>query len=359
MKEIRVNLGERSYPIHIGFGSLNQLGTLIAERLDRNVPAIVITDENVARFYLEPAEASLRAAGFDPLNYIIHPGESSKTLETVSKVYDFLIRHRVPRGGVIIGLGGGVVGDIAAFVASTYKRGIPYVAVPTSLLAQVDSSVGGKTGVNHLGQKNVVGTFCQPRLVLIDVANLATLQDRQMLAGMAEVVKYGVVFDEDFFSYLEANYQSILQHRPEALLHIVAKCCQMKADVVAQDELDEARRHLLNYGHTVAHALEASTMFEDLLHGEAVSIGMIAAAKVSHALGRCPDNDVTRQETLLRRIGLPTTLDREFLPHLVDHLYADKKRITNTIRFVICEGIGAASVWPVTPEELAQRIASL
>lgn len=356
MLKIDVELGDRSYPIHIGFGSLTELGGHLADRFEPDVPVCLISDENVAAFYLDMVEACVRAAGFKCLSFVMKPGEASKNLQTASEIYDFLIVNKVPRGGVIVGLGGGVVGDIAAFVASTYKRGVPYVAVPTSLLSQVDSSVGGKTGVDHRGEKNIVGTFCQPRLVLIDAANLATLPNREMIAGMAEVVKYAVVFDRNYFTFVEENREEILNRHPDPLLQVVSGCCRMKAEVVTQDEFDEGKRHVLNFGHTLAHALEGSTTFRDYLHGEAVSVGMVVAAKVSCKLGRCSEGDAQRLERLLKKIGLPTTLDPSFLPELLEHLYADKKRVADKIRFVVCEGIGSAGVCPITPEDLVKVI---
>jgi len=359
MTRIDVNLGGRAYPIIIEAGSFNQIGELLLERFKPDAPAVVISDENVARIYLDTIEGILHEAGFRAWSHIIRPGEASKRLETAAEAYDFLIERKTPRGGIIVGLGGGVVGDIASFIASTYKRGVPYVAVPTTLLAQVDSSVGGKTGLHHRGEKNVVGTFYQPQFVLINTDCLSTLPRRELLAGMAEVVKQGAIKDSVFFAYLEKNYREILNLKQEFLLKTVGDCCQLKADVVAEDECDERARHVLNYGHTIAHALEGLTGFRQFMHGEAVSIGMVAAAKVSHAIGRCTDEDLRRQERLLRSIGLPTKLDKSFIPRLLDHLYADKKRVGDRIQFVVCTGIGSADIWPVTPEKLVEILSAI
>jgi len=359
VRTIDVNLGNRSYPIILDAGSLGQIGDFLRERFEADAPVVVITDENVARIYADSVECAIADAGFDVLIHVIEPGEASKRLETVSRIYDFLIKHRTPRAGIIVALGGGVVGDVASFVASTYKRGVPYVAVPTSLLAHVDSSVGGKTGVHHGGEKNVIGTFYQPRLVLIDIDTLRTLPSRELLAGMAEVVKCAAALDGEFFSFLESSYQKVLRLKPGPLLHVISRCCELKAGLVEQDEFDEGARHVLNYGHTIAHALEASTGFRVFLHGEAVSIGVVAAAKVSRAVGRCSDEDVRRQERLLRAIGLPTRLDKAAIPRLIDHLYADKKRVADKIRFVVCTGIGSADLWPVAPEELVRHLSAL
>ncbi|MCD6327457.1 3-dehydroquinate synthase [bacterium] len=359
MIRISIELGNRSYPIHIASGILDGLGDLMLAYFDPDVPAIVITDRNVADIYLKRIEKSLTAAGFNCASYTIEPGELSKTITTVSKVYEFLIDNNTPRGGVVIGLGGGVVGDIAAFVASTFKRGVPYVAVPTSLLAQVDSSVGGKSGFDHRGQKNIVGTFYQPRFVLIDIDTLSTLPTREMKAGMAEVVKYGVILDSPFFSFLENNYEAVIRLDREPLIHVVAECCRLKATVVKEDELDIGARHVLNYGHTIAHALEACTGFADLLHGEAVSVGMLVAARVSLALSKCSVGDVRRQERLLQKIGLPTRLDPALVPQLIKHLPADKKRVANAINFVVCTGIGSAELFPITPESLVESMMKL
>ena len=358
MKRIDVNLGDRTYPILIEAGSFDQIGEDLLERFKPDAPVVVISDENVARIYLENIQGVLDEAGFEAFAHIIRPGEASKGLETAAEIYDFLIEKKTPRAGIIIGLGGGVVGDIAAFVASTYMRGVRYVAVPTTLLAQVDSSVGGKTGLHHRGEKNVIGTFYQPRFVLIDTDCLSTLPRRELLAGMAEVVKHGVTRDGAFFSFLEGNYRDVLNLKREALLRVVSECCRLKVEVIAQDEFDELARHVLNYGHTIAHALEGLTGFRQFMHGEAVSIGIVAAAKVSHAVGRCTDQDVHRQEGLLRSIGLPTKLDKSFIPRLLGHLYADKKRVADKIQFVVCTGIGSADIWPVTPEELVKILSA-
>ena len=359
MKRIDVSLGDRTYPILIEAGSFDQIGERLRERFQPDAPVVVLSDENVARIYLDNIEGVLHEAGFETWPHIIRPGEASKRLETAAEIYDFLIENKTPRGGIIIGMGGGVVGDIAAFVASTYMRGVPYVAVPTTLLAQVDSSVGGKTGLHHRDEKNVVGTFYQPRFVLIDTDCLSTLPRRELLAGMAEIVKHGAIGDEKFFSFLEHNYRAVLGLERASLLQVVSECCRLKVEVVAQDEFDELARHVLNYGHTIAHALEGLTGFRQFMHGEAVSIGMVAAAKVSHAVGKCADEDVRRQERLLRSIGLPTKLDKSFIPRLLDHLYADKKRMADKIQFVVCTGIGSADIWPVTPEELVRIVSSI
>ncbi len=358
MKKIEVRLGDTTYPILIEAGSFDQIGKQLLERFKPDAPVAVISDENVARIYLDNIEGVLHEAGFETLVHVIRPGEASKRLETASEIYDFLIENKTPRGGIIIGLGGGVVGDIASFIASTYMRGVPYVAVPTSLLAQVDSSVGGKTGLHHRGEKNVIGTFYQPRFVLIDSDCLSTLPRRELLAGMAEVVKQGAIRDGEFFSFLERDYRAVLDLRRDSLLRVVGDCCRLKAEVVAEDEFDERARHVLNYGHTIAHALEGLTGFRQFMHGEAVSIGIVAAAKVSQAIGKCTAEDVHRQERLLRSIGLPTKLDKSFIPRLLDHLYADKKRVADKIQFVVCTGIGSADIWPVTPEELVRILSA-
>ncbi|MBN1592025.1 MAG: 3-dehydroquinate synthase [Candidatus Coatesbacteria bacterium] len=359
MREISVTLGERTYPILIEAGSLNQIGERFLERFSIDSPVLVLTDDNVARIYLENVQVALEDAGFRSWDYVITAGETSKRLEVVSKVYDFLIEKKAPRGVIVVGLGGGVVGDITSFIASTYKRGVPYIALPTTLLAQVDSSVGGKTGVHHRGEKNVIGTIYQPQFVLIDTDCLSTLPKREFLAGMAEVVKQGAIKNPEFFAYLEHHYRDILNLEQDDLLKTVGDCCQLKSDVVAEDEFDERARHVLNYGHTVAHALEGLTGFRHYMHGEAVSIGMVAAAKVSLAVGKCSADDVVRQERLLRSIGLPTRLEKHFILQLLDHLYADKKRVGDEIMFVVCTGIGSADIWPVKPERLVELLSAI
>ena len=228
LTRIDVTLGDRTYPILIEAGSFDQIGERLRERFQPDAPVVVLSDENVARIYLDNIEGILHEAGFETWPHIIRPGEASKRLETAAEIYDFLIERKTPRGGIILGLGGGVVGDIAAFIASTYMRGVPYVAVPTTLLAQVDSSVGGKTGLHHGGEKNVVGTFYQPRFVLIDTDCLSTLPRRELLAGMAEVVKQGAIKDAGFFTFLESEYRAVLHLKRESLIKVVSDCCRLK-----------------------------------------------------------------------------------------------------------------------------------
>jgi 3-dehydroquinate synthase len=341
MRAVDVPLGNRSYPIFIGQKILSELGVQCA-RLKLGRRCAVISDTNVARRYAKPALASLKAADFDPILLTVPPGETSKSLTTVQRCYDQLARHRLERKSFIVALGGGVVGDLAGFVAATYLRGIPFVQAPTSLLAQVDSSVGGKVGVNLKAGKNLVGAFHQPRFVLCDLAALATLSEREFRAGLAEVIKYGIIYDAGLFAQLERDLPRVLKRDTELLDGIVARCCQIKAEVVQQDETETGLRAILNFGHTIGHAIEAISGYGKYLHGEAISIGQVAAAKLSvKALG-LPSADAERIERLFARAGLPTAikLPAARLRKLIDAMRLDKKVSGGEIKFVLARQIG-------------------
>src|SRR5215216_6261011 len=280
MDVVNVSLGQRSYAILIRPKLLTELGRE-CQKLGLGTRCAIITDGNVARHYSADVQKTLRRAGFDPALVTVPPGEKSKTLRGVESCFDKLAAHRLERKSFVIALGGGVVGDLAGFVAATYLRGIPFVQVPTTLLAQVDSSVGGKVGVNLKAGKNLVGAFHQPRLVLCDLQTLRTLPSREFRAGLAEVIKYGIIYDAALFQTLERQMSKLLKQQPAALAQIVARCCEIKAEVVSQDETESGLRAILNFGHTIGHALEAISGYGKFLHGEAISIGQVYAARLS------------------------------------------------------------------------------
>jgi 3-dehydroquinate synthase len=342
---VKVPLGQRRYTIKIGDSLLNRLGRECA-LLKLGSRCAIITDTNVGRQYAKPAYNSLVRAGFEPSLIVVPAGETAKSLKAVQSCYDRLASHRLERGSFIIALGGGVVGDLAGFVAATYLRGISFVQVPTTLLAQVDSSVGGKVGVNLKAGKNLVGAFHQPRLVLCDLTTLDTLPTHEYRAGLAEVFKYGIIYDPALFARLEHKLPALLRREPKILAAIVARCCQIKAEVVGQDETESGRRAILNFGHTIGHALEAISGYGKYLHGEAISIGQIAAARLSAALTGLPLKDVTRITDLFRGAGLPAQvkLNAGQRTKLFAAMKLDKKVSNGEIKFVLAHRIGQV-VW--------------
>jgi 3-dehydroquinate synthase len=342
---VKVPLGNRSYDIKIGPGLIHKLGTECA-RLKLGQRCAIITDTNVGRQYAKPAYNALVQAGFEPSLVIVPAGETAKSLKSVHSCYDRLASHRLERKSFIVALGGGVVGDLAGFVAATYLRGIPFVQVPTTLLAHVDSSVGGKTGVNLKAGKNLVGAFHQPRLVLCDLEALATLPAREFRAGLAEIIKYGIIYDAALFTRLERDLPKLLRRESKTLGEVIARCCEIKADVVGQDETESGLRAILNFGHTIGHGLEAISRYGKYLHGEAISIGQVAAAKLSVALTGLPAPDATRITDLLQRAGLPTEvkLTTRQRPKLLAAMKLDKKVSNGEIKFVLARRIGQV-VW--------------
>ncbi|HEX9138974.1 MAG TPA: 3-dehydroquinate synthase, partial [Steroidobacteraceae bacterium] len=301
MKTLTVKLKDSAYPILIGPGLIQQ-PQLFADHVP-GTDVLLVSNTTVAPVYGAPLIRSL--AGKRIVEVILPDGEQHKTLATAGRVFDVLVANRFGRDATVVALGGGVVGDLAGFVAACYQRGVAFVQVPTTLLAQVDSAVGGKTAVNHPGGKNLIGAFYQPRAVLSDTELLATLPDRELKAGLAEVIKYGLICDEAFFSWLEHQLPALLRRDPAALAHAILRSCQIKAEIVARDERERADRALLNLGHSFGHAIEAATGYTQWLHGEAVGAGLLMAADLSRRLGYIPAEDVTRVEALLRRAGLP------------------------------------------------------
>jgi 3-dehydroquinate synthase len=359
MRTVEVSLGQRSYPIFIGKKILPELGGHCAS-LQLGRRCAIISDNHVARRYGRIAIASLEGAGFDPVLLTVPAGETSKSLTMVERCYDQLARHRLERKSFIIALGGGVVGDLAGFVAATYLRGIPFVQAPTSLLAQVDSSVGGKVGVNLKAGKNLVGAFHQPRLVLCDLATLATLSRREFRAGLAEVIKYGIIYDAALFAQLERDLPLLLKRDFGALADVVARCCQIKAEVVQQDETETGLRAILNFGHTIGHAIEAISGYGKYLHGEAISIGQTAAAKLSVRGAGLRAEEAARIERLLASAGLPTEirLPAAARRKLIDAMRLDKKVSGGEIKFVLARRIGeVAPGHKIAPERIGEALA--
>lgn len=347
-ERIAVSLGARGYDIHVGGGLLARAHELLAP-LARGVTPVV-TDEHVAKLHLDALVASLRGAGIDAKPVILAAGENTKSFAGLERLCNALLSLGVERGGLIVALGGGVIGDLTGFAAGILKRGVGFAQLPTTLLAQVDSSVGGKTAINTLEGKNLVGLFHQPRIVLADIGVLSTLPKRELLAGYAEVAKYGALGDADFFSWLEANAAAALAGDAAALTHIVAHSCKMKADVVARDERETGERALLNLGHTFGHALEAATGYSDrLLHGEGVAIGTALAFRLSARLGLSPAADAERIEKHLRAIGLPAAIADVAGPRigagaLIRHMMHDKKAKDGKLTFILARGIGHAFI---------------
>ena len=335
MPLVHVNLGPRSYDIEIGSGNLRETARFCdAEAEDAH--AVIITDANVDDLYTEPVADSLVELGAEVDILSVEAGEQSKAPEVAAELWEQMLDQGADRKSVVVALGGGVVGDLAGFVAATFARGLRFVQVPTTLLAQVDSSVGGKVGVNLPGGKNMVGAFWQPRGVVIDVDVLDTLPQREYRAGLAEVVKYGVIQDAEFFAFLEANVEPINSRDHAILTRIIERCCRLKADVVEQDEREETGlRAILNYGHTFGHAFEAATGYEELLHGEGVAIGMMCAARLAQRLGRVDAAFVERQRALLQAFGLPLTVPDVASDELIELMYRDKKVDRGKLRFVL------------------------
>jgi 3-dehydroquinate synthase len=348
---LTLNLGCNSYDIVIESGALSSLGQRCATAGLKGVAA-VITNRTVSALYGRTATDSLLSAGFSAVQIEIPDGEEFKNSATLNGVYDALLAACVDRSSFIVALGGGVVGDLAGFAAATWLRGIPFVQVPTTLLAQVDSSVGGKTGIDHQKGKNLIGAFYQPRLVLIDVITLCTLDTRQFRAGLAEVVKYGAAVDLAFFEYLENNIDAIIAMKPDELIKVIRRSCELKAGVVELDEKESGLRAILNYGHTLGHAFESLSGYRGLVHGEAVAIGMALAAKVSSALGHCSRNDEERIIALIGRCGLSVTVPEFDRKELMAVLAADKKSKDGSITFICNHGIGLHAMSQHTPEEL-------
>ncbi len=351
MDILNVELGNRSYPILIDAGLIGR-----ADMLERYVPArdlAVVSNTSVAPLYL-PALVAALGRQRRLLEVILPDGEAHKTLANVARVLDVLVANRFGRDCAIVALGGGVVGDLAGFTAACYQRGVSFVQVPTTLLAQVDAAVGGKTAVNHPGGKNLIGAFHQPAAVLADTATLATLPPRELRAGLAEVIKYGLICDAGFFAWLEAHLPQLLAGEAAALVHAVRRSCEIKAAIVGRDELEQGERALLNLGHTFGHALESATGYRAWLHGEAVAAGLVMAAQMSRACGLLAPQDADRVRSLVERAGLPTRIPGVAPAAVLEHMRIDKKVKGGRIRLVLLRGIGAACLTADYPESALQ-----
>ncbi|MHB8743895.1 MAG: 3-dehydroquinate synthase [Sulfuricaulis sp.] len=357
MKTLHLDLGERSYPIYIGTGLLTQDDLL--KRHIAGTRVAIVTNQTVAPLYLATVRAPL--AAFQPVEVILPDGEQYKTLEVLNLVFDALLAARCDRRTTVLALGGGVIGDMAGFAASCYQRGVPFIQVPTTLLAQVDSSVGGKTGVNHPLGKNMIGAFYQPRAVIIDTNTLSTLPDRELAAGLAEVIKYGLISDPEFFAWLEANMEKLLARDPESLAYAIHRSCQNKADVVAMDERESGKRATLNLGHTFGHAIETGLGYGNWLHGEAIAAGMVMAADLSRRLKWLTVAEVARIEKLIRRAHLPVRPPGNLMPaRFLELMAVDKKVLDGRLRLVLLKRLGEAVVTADFPRaELEATLASM
>ena len=354
LETFSLDLGSRSYDILIGPGLLDGLGDRLKPLLPGRQVAVV-SNTTVAPLYLERVQASLAAAGFTTLPIILPDGERFKDWTHLNRIFDALITHRFERSATLLALGGGVVGDMTGYAAASFLRGVSFVQVPTTLLSQVDASVGGKTGINHPLGKNLIGAFYQPRLVAIDVDTLATLPRRELLAGVAEVIKYGIIRDAGFFGMLEAEVTGIDRLEPRLMSRIIHTCCAIKADVVAADERESGARALLNLGHTFGHAIESLAGYGNILHGEAVAMGMVMAADLSARMGLCSAADAARIRVLIEKSGLPLQAPRFPVSDVLEVMSRDKKVSGGTPRFVLVDGIGRASMRENIPMEHLSR----
>ncbi len=342
MHTLNVALGERSYPIHIGRGLLERVRLILPHLKTPRVA--IVTNDVVGPLYLGKLRDALEAQGIRVCQVVLPDGEANKDWPTLNLVFDMLLEQRCERSTTLIALGGGVVGDMGGFAAACYQRGMPFVQIPTTLLSQVDSSVGGKTAINHPRGKNMIGAFYQPRLVLADTDVLSTLPPRELTAGLAEVIKYGLIRDPGFFEWLESNIERVLMREPEALAFAIERSCANKAEVVAADETEQGERALLNLGHTFGHAIETGLGYGEWLHGEAIAAGTMMAAELSRRLGWLADADIARIEGLFIRAGLPTVGPRLGVERYLELMSHDKKVEAGRLRLVLLKAVGAAVV---------------
>lgn len=343
MTKVHLNLDERSYDIDIGDGKLSSVGGVL-KTLDAGGRVAVVTDSNVGPLYAATVSQSLEEAGFVARTFTVPAGEPSKCAGELEELWDGFVAFEMDRGSSVVALGGGVVGDLAGFAAATYMRGIRCIQVPTTMLACVDSSVGGKTAIDLESGKNLVGAFHQPAAVLIDPSTLKTLGGRELRAGLAEVIKHGLIRDEAFFDWLETNLEKLLELNPDVTSRAIKRNCEIKAEVVAADERESGLRAILNYGHTVGHALEALAGYRDLIHGEAVAMGMIVESRVAEKLGMIGTDVTDRQKRLLRRAGLPTAVGEVKTPEVIEKMRHDKKTRDGKLNLVLPVRIGEVKV---------------
>lgn len=357
MQTLKVELANRSYPIHIGRGLVSN-ADLILPHLKRKHVAIV-TNTTVAPLYLEQLSASLQAAGVSVISIILPDGEAYKNSETLNLIYDALLQNRCERSTTLIALGGGVIGDLTGYAAATYLRGVPFIQIPTTLLSQVDSSVGGKTGINHPLGKNMIGAFYQPQLVLADIDTLQTLPSREFSAGMAEVIKYGLIRDPDFFDWLEMHIDQLMALDESSITEAIYRSCQNKADVVARDEHETGERALLNLGHTFGHAIENAMGYGVWLHGEAVAAGTMMAADLSERMGWLKPEDVKRIYALLTAANLPLEAPKLGVEKYLNLMQLDKKVADGKIRLVLQQRIGKSVITSDYDEKKLKETLSL
>ncbi len=341
---VKVPLGDRSYPVYIGVNLLKDIGKLcVAHSIARTI--VIISDDNVAKHYLSLIQSSLKEKKFIVHSIVLPPGEKQKSLSTAEQIYTKLLEWNIERNSTIIALGGGVVGDLSGFIAATYQRGIGFIQIPTTLLAQVDSSVGGKVGINHPLAKNMIGAFYQPQFVLADSSVLKTLPKRELICGMGEVVKYGIILDKKFFAYIEQNLNKTLSRDKKVLSHIIRRCCELKAFIVSKDEKEQNLRAILNFGHTIGHALERAGKFSALKHGEAILYGMVAETKIALDSKMISFGDKERVEQLIQQIPIPSlTSLRLSHKELFETMRKDKKVKDGSIRMTLPFSIGKISL---------------
>ncbi|MCD2517029.1 bifunctional shikimate kinase/3-dehydroquinate synthase AroKB [Massilia sp. G4R7] len=347
---LNVELGERSYPIAIGPNLLDD-GALLDRHVDGGKAAIV-TNTTVAPLYLARVAGALRAQGREVVEIVLPDGEEHKNWESLNLVYDALLKHRCDRKTTLVALGGGVIGDLTGFAASSYMRGVPFLQLPTTLLSQVDSSVGGKTGINHPLGKNMIGAFYQPRAVIADTSTLDTLPPRELSAGLAEVIKHGAILDADYFAWIEQNIGKLVAREPQAMAYAIARSCEIKADVVRKDEREGGLRAVLNFGHTFGHAIESGLGYGNWLHGEAVGCGMVMAADLSARLGLVGAATVERVRALVQAAGLPTVAPDLGIERWIELMAVDKKNEGGAIKFILLKPLGSPSITTVPPETL-------
>ena len=354
MQTLHVDLGDRSYPIHIGSGLLGRPELILPHLPQKRV--MVVTNTVVAPLYLAQLKATLEAAEVAVAQVVLPDGEACKNWETLNLIFDALLTQRAERKTTLIALGGGVIGDMTGFAAASYQRGVPFIQIPTTLLSQVDSSVGGKTAVNHPIGKNMIGAFYQPKAVLADTATLKTLPARELSAGLAEVIKYGLIWDAEFLAWLEANMDRLRALDPAAIAHAIYRSCEIKAQVVGQDEREGGIRAILNLGHTFGHAIETGMGYGNWLHGEAVAAGMVLAAQTSQRMGWIAEADVARTRALIRAAGLPDVAPDLGVDRYLEYMGHDKKVEGGRMRFVLLKQLGEAAITAEVPPEVLNAV---
>jgi 3-dehydroquinate synthase len=354
MQTLTVDLGDRSYPIHIGPGLLSQRDLIVPHLLQKRV--MVVTNTTVAPLYLAQLTATLESAGVKVAKVVLPDGEAYKNWETLNLIFDALLTDRAERKTTLIALGGGVIGDMTGFAAACYQRGVPFVQIPTTLLSQVDSSVGGKTGINHPLGKNMIGAFYQPKVVLADTDTLQTLPARELSAGLAEVIKYGLIWDAEFLAWLEANMDKLRALDADAIAHAIYRSCEIKAQVVGEDEREGGIRAILNLGHTFGHAIESGMGYGNWLHGEAVAAGMVMATQTSQRMGWLTEADVERSRALIRAAGLPDVAPDLGVDTYLEYMGHDKKVEGGRMRFVLLKKLGEAVITGDVPRDVLTAV---